>query len=81
MRKLKTATGKAFDCDYFIPSDPMKQLNIYVHNTSLAEAVAVFSDPNETVQLWFGSQYAAHYTQVVRIEQEDDMVAVKLRKE
>ena len=81
MEKIKTATGKTFDCDYFVLFDPLKQLDIYVHNVPFMTVASVFSNPNETMQLWFGNQYASQYTKLVSIAPEGTMVFVQLRKE
>ena len=51
MEKLKTATGKEFDCDYFNPFPPVGQINLRVLNVDLATVATVFSNQNETVQL------------------------------
>lgn len=81
MEKLKTATGKEFDCDYFLPFEPLKQLDIYVHNVPFMTVASVFSNPKETVQLWFGGQYQSHYTKLISISPEGNAVFVQLRKE
>ena len=81
MEKLKTATGKEFDCDYFNPFPPVGQTNLRVLNTSLATVAAVFANPNETVQLWCDRQYAAKYTKLVAIVPEGDAIRVVLGKE
>ena len=81
MEKIKTATGKTFDCDYFVLFDPLKQLDIYVHNVPFMTVASVFSNPKETVQMWFGNQYASQYTKLVSIAPEGNMVFVQLRKE
>lgn len=84
MEKVTTATGKTFDCDYFNPFPPAGQVNIRVLNTSLVNVAAVFGDPVETVQLWYGEenkQYLAHHTKVVAIVPEVDAVRVVLGKE
>lgn len=81
MEKLKTATGREFDCDYFNPFPPVGQVNLRVLNTSLATVVTVFSNPNDTVQLWFDGQYAAKYTKLVAIVPEGNAIRVVLGKE
>lgn len=81
MDQLKTATGRTFNCDYFNPFPPAGQVNIRILNTSLVEVVTVFSDPSETVQLWYGDQYLAHHTKVVAIIPEADAIRVVLGKE
>ena len=81
MEKLKTATGKEFYCDYFNPFPPVGQVNLRVLNTPLATVATVFSNPNETVQLWCGEQYAANYTKLVAIVPEGNAIRVVLGKE
>lgn len=81
MEKLITATGKEFDCDYFNPFPPVGQINLRVLNVPLPTVAAVFSDPGETVQLFCGEQYAAHYTNLVAIVPEGNAVRVVLGKE
>lgn len=81
MEKLKTATGKEFDCDYFNPFPPVGQVNLRVLNTSLATVATVFANPNETVQLWCDGQYAAQYTKLVAIVPEGNAIRVVLGKE
>lgn len=81
MEKLKTATGKEFECDYFNPFPPANQVNLRVLNTSLATVAAVFGDPKETVQMWYDGQYAAQYTRLVAIVPEGDATRIVLGKE
>lgn len=84
MEKLKTATGKEFDCDYFNPFPPVGQTNLRVLNTPLTTVASVFSDPNETVQLYCGDgdgmQYASQYTRLVAIVPEGNAVRIVLGK-
>lgn len=80
MEKLKTATGKEFNCDYFNPFPQEGQLNIRIVGESLATIATVFADPRETVQLWWEGQYAAQYTQILAIVPETGAVRVVLRK-
>ena len=81
MEKLKTATGKEFDCDYFNPFPPVGQINLRVLNVDLATVATVFSNQNETVQLQCGTQYAAQYTKLVAIVPEGNAIRVVLGKE
>lgn len=81
MELLKTATGKTFDCDYFNPFPPVGQINLRVLNTPLATVATVFSNPQETVQMWCGEQYAAQYTKLIAIVPEGDAIRVVLGKE
>ena len=81
MEKLKTATGKEFDCDYFNPFPPAGQTNLRVLNADLVNVAAVFSDPNETVQLCCGVMSAERYTKLVAIIPEANAIRVVLGKE
>lgn len=81
MDKLKTATGKEFDCDYFNPFPQAGQINVRILGENLVRVVTIFSDPRETVQMWFGSQYASSYTNVIAIVPEGNAVRVVLGKE
>lgn len=81
MELLKTATGKTFDCDYFNPFPPAGQINLRVLNTLLTTVATVFSNPQETVQMWCGEQYAAQYTKLIAIVPEGDAIRVVLGKE
>ena len=81
MEKLRTATGREFDCDYFNPFPPVGQTNLRVLNTPLPTVATVFADPQETVQMWFEGQYAAQYTKLIAIVPEPGAVRVVLGKE
>lgn len=81
MEKVKTATGKQYDCDYFNPFPPAGQVNLRIPNASLVEVASVFGSPAETVQLWYGEQYLAHHTKLVAIVPEGDAIRVVLGKE
>lgn len=81
MEKLKTATGKTFNCDYFNPFPPAGQINLRVLNTPFPTVATVFYDPNETAQMWCGEQYAAQYTKLIAIVPEGDAIRVVLGRE
>lgn len=81
MEKVKTATGKTFDCAYFNPFQPMGQVNISIINSSFTTLASVFSNPAETVQLWYGDQYLAHHTKLIAIVNDGDAIRVVLGKE
>lgn len=81
MEQLTTATGKKFDVVYFTRLSVPEQLYIRVVNSSLVNVVTVFSNPTETVQLWFEGEYAAQYTKLVAIIPEVDAIRVVLGKE
>lgn len=81
MPKVKTATGKEFECDYFNPAPTLGQINLRILGESLATVATVFSDPRETVQMTWENQYASMYTKLIAIVPEMDAVRVVLGKE
>lgn len=81
MEKLKTATGREFDCDYFNPFPQIGQINIRITGESLATIATVFGDPAETIQMWYGNQYAAQYTKLIAIVPSSAAIRVVLGKE
>lgn len=81
MEKLKTATGKTFDCDYFNPFPPGGEVNIRILNSSFADVATVFSNKNETVQMWHMNQYLAHHTKLIALVDDGDAIRVVLGKE
>ena len=81
MEILRTATGKTFDSDYIAVIPMPQQAYIRILNTSLAEVATVFSNPAETMQLWHGEHYLAHYTHLVAIVPEVGAIKVVLAKE
>lgn len=81
MDKLQTATGKEFDSDYFNPFPPAGQTNLRVLNSDLLTVAAVFSDPNETVEIRCDSQVALQYTKLMALIPEGNAIRVVLGKE
>lgn len=81
MDKVKTATGKEFDCDYFNPFPPTGEVNIRILNASFVDVAAVFSNKNETAQMWCGIQYIAHHTKLMALVDDGDAIRVVLGKE
>lgn len=81
MEKLKTATGKEFTCDYFNPFPPAGQINLRVLDVSFPYAAVVFSNPEETVQLWYSGQYVSLHTKLVALVPEGNAIRVVLGKE
>lgn len=81
MEKLKTATGKEFDCDYFNPFYPAAQVNVQVYNTSMAEVAKVFSDPSETVQLCYTDKCHEGYTKLLAIMLAGSGIRIVMEKE
>ena len=81
MEKLKTATGKEFDCDYVNPGQPTGECTLRIGDVQISTVATVFSNQSETVQLWCGEQYAANYTRLVAIVPESGAIRVVLGKE
>lgn len=81
MDKIKTATGKEFTCDTLSMLGTPERLYITIIGSTVSEIAAVFSDPRETVQLYHGNQYIAHYTKLLGIIPENGMIRVNLTKE
>lgn len=81
MEKIKTATGKNFDCDMVsvIPSPP--RCYLHIHNAPLSTIAAVFSNPSETVQLWHGDNYISGFNKLQAISDDNGAYRVTLRKE
>lgn len=81
MDKIRTATGKEFDCDFFsnIPDPPRAYLNIV--NAPFETVASVFFNKEETVQLWCNNYYLSQYTRLVSIAPENGKVKVSLAKE
>lgn len=80
MEKVKTATGKEFDCESFSMIEDPARVYIRIRNTPISTIAAVFSDPKETVQLYYGDVYISQYTKLLGIIPENGMVRVNLTK-
>ena len=80
MEKLKTATGKEFNCDYFNPFPQAADKHPYSRGIP-GDDCTVFANPAETVQMWWEGQYAAQYTKIIAIVPETGAVRVVLGKE
>lgn len=81
MDTVKTASGRVLSSDYFATIPVPAQAYIRIVDLPLAEVAAVFSDANETVQLWLGDHYLAHYTKLVALVPEPGAIKVVLAKE
>ena len=81
MDDLKTASGQAYPCDYFNPSETNRQLNLRVVGMTVVSAAAVFSNPEETMALQYGGTYAAGFTRLTAIVPEGSAIRVVLGKE
>ena len=81
MDDLKTASGQAYPCDYFNPSETNRQLNLRVLGMTVVSAAAVFSNPDETMAMQYGETYAAGFTRLTAIVPEGNAIRVVLGKE
>lgn len=78
--KVKLASGKEFDCDYMDHSERHRQANVRILNAPIYEVAKVFSDPSETVQLFFENDYAAGFTKLLSLIDDGDAIRVVLGK-
>ena len=81
METVKTATGKEFECESFSMIETPSRVYIRIRNTPISTIAAVFSDPRETVQLYYGNIYVSQFTKLLGIIPENGMVRVNLTKE
>lgn len=81
MEKVKTTTGKEFDCESFSLIENPDRLYIRISNAPISTVAAVFSDPRETVQLYYGGLYVSQHTKLLAIIPENGMIRVNLTKE
>ena len=79
--KVKLASGKEFECDYMDHSERHRQANVRILNAPIYEISKVFSTPEETVQMWFGNEYAAGFTKLLALIDDGDAIRVVLGKE
>ena len=80
MEKLKRATGKELSCDYFAVIPNPQQAYMRIVGLSLVEVATIFSNPNETVQLWYGEYYIANYIKLVALVPEATAIKVVLAR-
>lgn len=81
MEKIRTATGKEFLCDTVSMLENSKRLYITIEGSTISEIATVFSNPSETVQLYYGKLYIAQFTKLVAIVPQNGAVRVTLTKE
>lgn len=81
MEKLRTATGKEFECEYFNSSPNLGRTYVRILNKTISDVAMVFSDPKETVQLYWENLYASQYTKLIAIVPEGNAIRVVLGKE
>ena len=79
--KIRMATGRELACDYMDHSQQRRQANIRILNTPITEIASVFSNPNETTQMWFERDYAAGFTKLLAMIDDGDAIRVVLGKE
>ena len=79
--KIRLATGKEMDCDYMGHSEKRRQATIRILNASMQEVTRVFSNPVETVQMHFESDYASGFTKLLAVINDEDAIRVVLGKE
>lgn len=78
--KVKLASGKEFECDYMDHSEQHRQANVRILNTPIYEISKVFSNPEETAQMWLGNEYAAGFTKLLALIDDGDAIRVVLGK-
>lgn len=78
MEKIKTATGREFDCEFLSVITEPPRAYIRIANESLVKVVSVFSDPAETAVMQYADQQITQYTKLVAITPEMDAVRVVL---
>lgn len=80
VEKIKTATGKEFTCDTLSMLETPARLYITIIGSTISEIAAVFSDPRETVQMYYGNVYVSQFTKLLGIIPENDMIRVNLTR-
>lgn len=81
MEKIKTATGKEFECSSLSTLPTPARAYIRIQNETVATLAAVFSDPNETVWLECGPHKVEGYTKLFAIFPEPEAIRIVLTKE
>ena len=80
MEKIRTATGKEFVCDSLSTLETPERLYITISGAPVSEIATVFSDPRETVQLYYGNVYVSQFTKLIGIIPENGVVRVNLTR-
>ena len=80
MATVITATGRAFECDYFVPMQDPPVLFVRILKQPEDVVRAVFSDKSETSCLKYGSRVAFGYINFQSILKEGDAFKVMLSK-
>lgn len=78
---LKTATGKAFDCDFLVSIPAPERLYIRVKNSDVDTLSQIFGDANETASLVYAGDTIVDFTKLVGIIPETNEIQIVLEKE
>lgn len=81
MDKIKTATGREFECSSLSTLPTPARAYIRIKEETVAALAAVFSNPNETALLECGQHRVEGYTKLFAIFPEPDAVRIVLTKE
>ena len=72
MTKIKTATGKEYDSDFFVEHIPSKSLYLRVICSSEEEVRNVFGDSTETQTLEYNGKNYEGFTKLKNVTEEED---------
>ena len=81
LTKIKLASGMELECDLMSHSQKRRQATIRILNKPMSEVAVIFSNPAETAQLWFENDYAAGFTKLLAVIDDEDAIRVVLGKE
>ena len=80
MEKLKTSSGKEFLSDYIavIPYPAQAYIRI---DAPIATVANVFSNPEETAEMWYENIHLVGYTKLIAIVPEPGQIKICLGRE
>lgn len=81
MEKVKTVSGKEYNCDYFNPCPPTGQVNVRLLDATLVDAAIIFANKAETQTLECAGIKAEGYTHLVALVPEPGAIKVILGRE
>lgn len=81
MDKLKTATGKMFECDFLSVIPNPNRAYLRICGTPITTVAEVFGNPEETKVIQYGDSRLEQYTRLLSIVIEDSAIRVTLTKE
>lgn len=81
MERVRTVSGKEFDCDYFNPCPPTQQLYVRILGSTLVDVAYTFANKAETQMLECVGVLAEGYTRLIAICPEPDAIRVILGRE